>query len=80
MRISEKPKEGLLPSRRWRLIIKNTLLGYTFDIFDAAFIKLFLDFVKENGGPITSTTPIEMAMVNNKQFFEVRQRNKYEMM
>jgi hypothetical protein len=43
------------------------------DIFDAALIKMFYDFVKTNGGPSSSSTPIETAIVNNKQFVSVRQ-------
>ena len=43
------------------------------DIFDAALIKMFYHFVKTNGGPSSSSTPIETAIVNNKQFVSVRQ-------
>jgi hypothetical protein len=40
-------------------------------VFDAAFFKLLFDFVKSNGGTPPGYSPIESAIVNNKQFVEV---------
>ena len=42
------------------------------DIFDAALFKIFFDFIKANGGPTVPWTPIEAAILNNKQVFSVR--------
>jgi hypothetical protein len=42
------------------------------DVFDAGLIKMFYDYVKSIGGPASTLTPIESAIVNNKKFVTVR--------
>jgi hypothetical protein len=44
-------------------------------IFDAAFFKLLFDYVKSTGGPAFDTSPIESAIINNKQLIAVRYHN-----
>ena len=39
------------------------------DTFDAALIKLFLDFVKDSEGVTSSISPIETAAANSKNYF-----------
>ncbi len=46
-------------------------------IFDAAFFKLLFDYVKSTGGPPFDTSPIESAIINNKQFVAVRYNNDH---
>ena len=48
--------------------------GYDMSIFDAAFFKLLFDYVKSSGGPTLDASPIESAIINNKQFVAVRDR------
>jgi hypothetical protein len=50
----------------------NFNLGYDMDVFDAGLIKMFYDYVKSIGGPASTVTPIESAIVNNKKFVMVR--------
>jgi len=45
-------------------------------VFDAALFKMFFDFVKANGGPKIPWTPLEAAILNNKQLFTVSKRVK----
>ena len=40
-------------------------------VFDAALFKLLFDFAKSNGGSPPGYSPIESAIVNNKQFVAV---------
>ncbi len=58
---------------------KNSLIftGYDMSIFDAAFFKLLFDYVKSTGGPPFDTSPIESAIINNKQFVTVRYNNDH---
>jgi hypothetical protein len=40
-------------------------------IFDAAFFKMLFEFAKRNGGLPLPYSPIQYAIVNNKQFTSV---------
>jgi len=57
------------------LQVKNAIFellpGYDMDIFDAALFKIFFDFVKASGGPAIPWTPIQAAILNNKQLYSV---------
>ena len=45
-------------------------VGYDFDTFDAALVKLFFDFVKNNGGPTATVSPLMAAMAKNKNILD----------
>ena len=41
------------------------------DLFDASLFKKLFEFVSGVGGPALNVTPLEAAIVNNKQFLTV---------
>jgi hypothetical protein len=40
-------------------------------VFDAALFKLLFDFVKSEGGPTLPYSPLQSAVINNKQLIAV---------
>ena len=47
------------------------ITGYDLDVVNAALFKLFFDYIKMNEGLSVPWSPIEAAILNNKQFLDV---------